>query len=62
MQKQIDTLPNWMFQVEEVSNGVYKLRAKHTRGVSIEATGTDPEELLKRAKKDAAEMERTLRR
>jgi hypothetical protein len=51
-----------MFQVEEVSNGVYKLRAKHTRGASIEATGTDPEELLKRAKKDAAEMERTPRR
>jgi hypothetical protein len=62
MQKQIDALPNWTFQVEEVSAGVYKLRATQSRGANIELTGIDPEELLKRAKKDAEEMERSLTR
>jgi len=61
MQKQIDALPDWTFKVEEVSAGVYKLRATHNRGPSIELSGVDPEELLKRAQKDAEEMERSLK-
>jgi hypothetical protein len=61
MQNQIDALRNWTFHVEEVSAGVYKLRAIHNRGASIELTGIDPEELLNRAKQDAKEMERSLR-
>jgi hypothetical protein len=60
MKREIEELPNWTFQVEEMSAGIYRLRAKHRLGPSIESTGIDPEELMERARKDAAEMERRL--
>ena len=57
MEREIENLSNWTFQVDEDSAGVYKLKAKHRRGFSIESTAADPRELMERARKDAAEME-----
>jgi hypothetical protein len=61
MKTNIDTLPDWTIQLDEVSAGVYRLIAKHPLGSSIDLTGTDPEELLKQAKTSAEAMEKDLR-
>lgn len=46
----------WEFQVEEVSAGVYRVRGADKVGRSVEATGTDPEQLLQKCKRAAAEI------
>jgi hypothetical protein len=55
-------LPNWTFDVEEVSAGAYRLRARHNLGPNFELIGQDPKELNKRAEKDAEDMEREISR
>jgi hypothetical protein len=61
MKTNIDTLPDWTLQLDEVSAGVYRLTAKHALGSRIDLTGTDTEELLKQAKTSAEAMEKDLR-
>lgn len=51
------TLPNWEFNIEEVSVCFYQLRAVHTLGSSIEMTGSDHERSLSEAKASAQKME-----
>jgi hypothetical protein len=48
--------PGWSFSSEEVSAGVYRLRGVDSAGRSVEATGTDYDELLTRLKRQAAEI------
>jgi hypothetical protein len=43
----------WIFETEEVSAGVYRVRGTDRLGRSIEATGTDPDALLEKCKSDA---------
>jgi hypothetical protein len=50
MKVDVATLPNWEFDILEVSPSFYKLKAVHTLGPSIEMTGSDDERLLSEAK------------
>ncbi len=61
MQENIKNLPNWVFDVDEVSAGVYKVVGKHVLGCSLEVKGIDSEELLTQAAKDAQQMEEGLK-
>ena len=38
---EIPNLPNWEVKLEEVSAGVYNLRAFHSSGYSVDLKGTD---------------------
>jgi len=37
----LEDLPNWRVEMNEVSAGVYRVTAVHTLGPQIEVTGTD---------------------
>ena len=39
-------LPGWTFDVDEVSAGVYRAVGVDESGRSVQATGTDPDQLL----------------
>jgi hypothetical protein len=39
-------LPAWEFTVTEVNLGVYRVRATRDGGITGDATGSDPDELL----------------
>lgn len=49
MEKPSDA-PQGQFNLTEVSPGVYRIQATDARGRSFEASGTDPDELKRRAK------------
>ncbi len=49
-------LPTWVFEVTEVSAGVYKVSACDHWGRSVEAKGTDPDALIDDAKRTAMRM------
>lgn len=49
-------LPAWQFSLREVSTGVYIVTAKHRLGATLEMSGTQPEELLERCKREAMVM------
>jgi hypothetical protein len=53
MELQDKTLPGWIFCIEEVSAGVYVVRATDREGRSVELSGTDPDHLLDESKKAA---------
>ena len=55
-----DDLPNWACEIHEVSAGVYRLKATHRLGPTIELSGINPDELIKQAQIDAARMEREI--
>ena len=56
------SLPDWTFNIREVSAGAYKIRGKHRLGSTVEISGTDPEKLMEDAKCAAAEIDRELKR
>lgn len=56
MRKTFDDLPNWTFDLDEVSAGVYKVVGSHLQGCSLEAKGIDPNDLMERAINDARRM------
>lgn len=62
MKRKVDSLPNWSFWLDEVSAGVYRVRAVHEHGCSLEISGTDPDKLMERAEEDARRMEADLDR
>ncbi len=57
MRKTFDDLPNWTFDLDEVSAGVYKVVGSHRQGCSLEVKGIEPDDLLARAINDARRME-----
>jgi hypothetical protein len=62
MKTKIATLPNWTFNINEVSSGVYKLSGQHKLGCNIELTGVDPEKLIEEAKTSAEKMEQDIKK
>lgn len=62
MKKVLDHLPNWTFDLDEVSAGVYQVVATHVAGCRVEVKGTEPDDLLERAASDAEKMEADLKR
>lgn len=43
-------LPGWLFKVEEISAGVYRVNGVDELGRSVDVMGTDPEALLQDCK------------
>lgn len=60
MIKTFPELPEWDFELDEVSAGVYKVVGTDKSGHVVSATGMDLEELIERCKKDALEISRSL--
>ena len=50
-------LPDWTFDVDEVSASVYRVRGVDKAGRNVEAIGTDPDELLVDCRRSAAKMQ-----
>lgn len=46
MRKQFDGLPEWEFEIDEVSAGVYQVIGHDRLGHRIRFTGTDPDALV----------------
>lgn len=53
----LEGLPDWRVELNEVSTGVYKATAVHTLGPRIELTGTDETKLIAEIKVSASKME-----
>jgi hypothetical protein len=49
-------LPEWVFEVEEMSANVFRVRGRDLEGRSVERTGTDPEAVLTKCRSDAREV------
>ncbi|WP_077728058.1 hypothetical protein [Methylocaldum sp. 14B] len=49
-------LPDWSFDIDEVSNGVYKVVVSHRYGHKISKTGIDPEALIDDCRREATDM------
>ena len=62
MRVRIDTLPDWTFEIDEVSAGLYELHGAHLSGASINLTGADPDKLIETAKDGANSMQRNFDR
>jgi hypothetical protein len=62
MKTKIDALPNWAFEIDEVSAVVYTLIATHPLGCRIDLTGTDPDDLIEQAKTSAEAMEKDVQK
>jgi hypothetical protein len=59
MEKRLQGLPEWTFDVEEVSAGVYSIKGEdRVTGANLHLTGIDPDALLLQAAQQAAEMKR----
>jgi hypothetical protein len=56
MQIRDDSLPGWIFKVDEVSAGVFEVTGRAPDGRSVSRKGTDPDELLLKCKDDAREI------
>jgi len=53
---EFNDLPNWQFEVDEISAGVYKVCGKDRSGRSVEITGSNPDKLLDECKQSAKRM------
>ena len=49
-------LPDWSFDADEVSAGVYRAFGRDRAGRNVEATGTDPETLIEKCRRAALQM------
>lgn len=57
MKKSFSDLPNWGFELEEVSANVYEVTGTDARGHRVQMKGTDPDELLQNARRGATKIE-----
>jgi hypothetical protein len=49
-------LPDWSFDADEVSAGVYRAFGRDHLGRNVEVTGTDPDALIEKCRRAAIEM------
>ena len=49
-------LQDWVFDIQEKSSGVYEISGKHVLGPSLSLTGTDIDELTRRAHETACAL------
>lgn len=52
----IDDLPDWSFDVDEVSMGVYRIRGQNNLGWTIDLTTTSEQDLIGEARQAAQAM------
>ena len=63
MEKRFEDLPNWRFQVDEVSAGVYNIKGRDEKFSSnLDLAGNDLEKLFQKARETAFDMNRQVRR
>jgi len=61
MKKKIATLPNWTFDIDEISAGVYELKGRNDLGCTVELSGIDPDDLIAKGISSAENMEQELK-
>jgi hypothetical protein len=49
-------LPDWSFEADEVSAGVYRALGRDRAGRSVEVIGLDPDELIEKCKQKALQL------
>lgn len=57
MKKVFAQLPNWTFDLNEVSADVYQVIATHVAGCCTEVKGTEPDKIMEQAIVNATKME-----
>jgi hypothetical protein len=62
MEEDIEGLPGWSFDINEVSMGVYKVTGTRQLGGKIELSGIDPDDLMRRARAWAEKTEKDLQK
>jgi hypothetical protein len=61
MERKIAKFPNWTFNLDEISAGVYKLNGRNDLGCTVELTGIDPDKLIAEATSSAENIEQDLK-
>ncbi len=56
MTRTFPELPDWSFDADEVSAGVYRAFGRDRAGRNVEATGIDPDALIEKCKQAALQM------
>jgi hypothetical protein len=56
IERKFPDLPDWTFEIDEISAGVYQVRGFDAEGRRVETTGTDPHALLDECRGAAARM------
>ena len=57
MKQSFDELPEWAFELEEVSANVYEVTGTDKFGHRVQMKGIDPDALLSDARKEAAKIQ-----
>ena len=56
MPRSFPELPDWFFDADEVSAGVYRAFGRDRTGRSVEASGIDPEAVIEKCRQAALEI------
>jgi len=56
MPRTFPELPNWSFDADEVSAGVYRAFGRDRAGRNVEATGLDPDALIEKCRQAALQI------
>jgi len=56
MERTFPELPDWSFDADEVSPGVYRAFGRDRAGRNVEAFGLDPEALIRKCRQAAFEI------
>lgn len=56
MKVQFAELPDWEFEIDEVSSNVYEMSGRDKAGRSVAAKGVDPVVLRERCRNDAKDI------
>ncbi len=56
MARSFPELPDWSFDADEVSAGVYRAFGRDQAGRNVEASGLDPEALIEKCRQAALEI------
>lgn len=58
MMRRHSGLSKWVFDIDEISAGVYEVVARDANGCTIKRSGTDPEKLMEECTYEAANLSR----
>lgn len=61
MKHRFADVPDWTFEIEEVSANVYEVIGMDRAGHRVQAKGTDPDELLSDARTGAKKIQAAMR-
>jgi hypothetical protein len=56
VEERFPDLPGWVFKVEEVSNGYYRVTGRHVSGSEVSAMDSDLDALMERCRRDAGQL------